>query len=168
MIIKSKKIVGTIDFFRLIFLFLGDITIAINGLILLGFIYWIFVDYLIYIPFWYIGSAYIILCVIIIFVGYIHYVRWHYIRKKVELPCHCCGTIVWAERKKIIEAHTKVTPLAGIHVLLRTIRVQIYRPILLYTCPICGHEEYICPYCHKTVSEADEKCPHCNKKMILE
>ena len=69
MFIKSKKLVDTIEFLGLIFLFLGDITIAINGLILLGFIYYIFVDYLICIPFWYIGSAYIILCVIIIFVG---------------------------------------------------------------------------------------------------
>lgn len=166
MIIKSKKLVDAIEFLGLIFLFLGDITIAINGLILLGFIYWIFVDYLICIPFWYIGSAYIILCILFIIWGYIHYVRWHFLRKKVELPCHCCGTKVWAERKKIIEAHAKVTPLAGIRILLKTIRLQIYRPIFLYTCPTCGHIEYICPYCHKQISKDDRRCPHCGKKNV--
>jgi DNA-directed RNA polymerase subunit RPC12/RpoP len=37
---------------------------------------------------------------------------------------------------------------------------------LHYKCPECGHEEYICPYCHKPVHKDDEKCPHCKKRMI--
>lgn len=111
---------------------------------------------------------YIILVLLLTLFGEIHFFRWFIFDGKQNVNCHNCGENVVARRIDLYNAddYSPVEFFYPITSSLRIIRLQICRPISHYKCPECGHEEYICPYCHKPVHKDDEKCPHCKKRMI--
>lgn len=118
-------------------------------------IYWIF-------------CGLVVFASVLILFGIVHYIKWFIVNQKTFLDCHCCGKQVVASRKEVWDSdeYTTVVIFDTIESSKRTRRIQIYRPMLFYKCPTCGHEEYICPYCHKPVNKENEKCPHCEKRIV--
>lgn len=118
--------------------------------------------------YWILGGFVFIVCFVIIIFGITHYIKWFIINRMAFIKCHDCGKEVAATRKEVWDPdeHTTVVVLDLIESIQRTIRVQRYRPMLHYKCPTCGHEEYICPYCHKPVDKHDNQCPHCKKGIV--
>ena len=99
-------------------------------------------------------------------VALIHFFYWHYFKTKTSVSCHHCGETVCASFN--IEERAYITgeidALAEFHMYRDFIRKQIYRPRLHYICKSCGHEEYICPYCHQPIGKDESICPHCKKR----
>lgn len=104
---------------------------------------------------------------IMVLLGQIHVYKW-FIRDYVTNErCDKCGNkVIVSNREKSSNCSIWVDPLVGLHIIQRIFREQLYRPRLHYTCDVCGHEECICPYCHKPVGENDKKCPHCRKRIF--
>ena len=156
---KIGDVIGVIcilffDIITVIFCF-ACLYVPFNNYHVGAFFYWAF-------------RAYIVFAIVIIILGEIHYFRWFVLDKKQNVNCHNCGEKVVARRKEIWnpDEYPSVDFLYPIHGCQRMIRLQTCRPVLFYTCPVCGTSEYICPYCHKPVNKEDEKCPHCGKRMV--
>lgn len=110
----------------------------------------------------------IMLVLLLTLFGEIHFFRWFVFDGKQNINCHNCGENVVAKRIEVYnpDNYLPVMILSNLYAFIATIRIQICRPILHYTCPKCGATEYICPYCHKIVHKEDEKCPYCGRRMI--
>ncbi len=160
--------------FRKIIHKFGDI-IGVVGILFFDLITAIFYIACLYLPFnhyrtffYWAFRIYLILIIVLIILGEIHYFRWFVMDGKQKINCHHCGKKVTAIRKEIWNQneYPPVDFLYPINGYKRMIHLQTRRPVLFYTCPDCGATEYICPYCLKPVGQNDEECPHCKKRMV--
>lgn len=168
--ITSKPVNKTMDVIGLFAVILGDIQASLFVIAVVLLFYSIFNDKFPaaeIIPLWVVNYILIGTGVTLTALGAIHYFRWYVWRKKLALDCPKCQQKVIATRKEVREFKVEVTPWAEFYVMRYAFWIQIYRPRYHYICPTCGHEEYICPYCHKPIGKDDEKCPHCAKRVMV-
>ena len=168
--VRSRFIIKLVHYFVTPILYiLGDISLVGSGFIIVILIYAILsghIEALTYIPLWIISYSYIACSSVAALVALIHFFYWHYFKTKTSVSCHHCGETVCASFN--IEERAYITgeidALAEFHMYRDFIRKQIYRPRLHYICKSCGHEEYICPYCHQPIGKDESICPHCKKR----
>ncbi len=164
-----NKIVEKIgDIIGLVGILLSDMVVALLCLAVMYMLLDIcFPSDYVALTYWILGG-YILSVSIIIIRGIVHYTKWFILNRKMYVYCHSCGEKVAAIRKEVWDSdeYATVYILYSIESIQRTNRIQKYRPMMYYKCSSCGHEEYICPYCHKPVSKENDKCPHCQKRII--
>lgn len=168
--IHSKFINKAMYYITPVIYILGDLSLAAAGFYLVLFVcsmLSLHIEALNNFPIWYVTYIYIGCSGVAVLFGLIHFFYWNYFKTKLDLKCHHCKKKVTAttnaEEPELIAT---VTPAAEFHMLRNSIRNQVYRPRLWYKCQNCGHEGYICPYCHKPIDKEDSKCPHCGKRNV--
>lgn len=109
---------------------------------------------------------YITICLVLIIIGQIYYYKWNVRKYSVDVHCHRCGKKTKASLPDYGEVTCEIDPNAQYHQIKSAVESQIYRPKLHYVCSTCGHEEYICPYCHNEITATEHKCPHCGKRIF--
>ena len=158
-------------FFKTIMIFLGQIT---SVFVTASYLYFIFlpIKYLLSITLGNFGLPqeialwlHIVTIVVLVILGQIHCYKWYIRTNTLETKCNKCGEKTLATNNKPFKLSIEVDPFWGWHMLQSIYQQQRYRPRLHYICADCGHEEYICPYCHKPVGKDDKKCPHCKKRI---
>ena len=165
-----------IDMSKVIRIILTSITIVISIVVTSSYLYFILypIKYVISIflgrvglpqeiSIWLHISCVAVLCIL----GQIHAYKWYIMGSTIKKQCSKCGCEVEVSTapKKVSGFSIEIDPLWGWHMIQSVYQKQMYRPRLHYTCSECGHEEYICPYCHKKIGENDKKCPYCKKRL---
>lgn len=119
--------------------------------------------------FMYIWCPFVVLfCIglVVLIIGWIHYIRWFFKKQVKHMKCHQCGEDVIAEMPALdnLDSIISVFPSTDYYIGKHLIKLQSQYPCLQYKCEKCGHEETICLSCGEVLGEK-EKCPSCGKKI---
>ena len=172
--IKIKKILDV--FFNTLFIVLADLVYAILCIIVAIAAYSLLggnMDTLFNSSSIWVQAGQMLFVVVVTFLilnGLSHYFKW-FVLNNIKSSCTQCENNVVAARKAVWHPDEYISVnfsrfgsvLRGMK---KLIQLQKYRPMMYYKCPTCGHEEYICPYCHKPVEKYDDQCPHCKNKIV--
>lgn len=153
-VLQTPAIIITFSYLYFIFLPIRYVTIFLGGKYGVSeeFAWWL----------------HIIIVFLLTMSGLIHSYRWFLRDYTIEIKCHNCGkdTIV-THQINLPPIGVEIDPFWDWHMIQSIYQKQMYRPRLHYTCSECGHDEYICPYCHKPIGKDDKRCPHCHKRVYM-